>query len=159
MTLATSIDVLSRCRNCWVKEDCVTFGCACSQIPSVIMRVFLLLVQSTFYENPKLLAQCSDVAGLTFIPRAYSTVNLKEKQNIYILIISDLRSVLRASKFSELKLIEIVILWVYYTIPYDFSLFRHFRSITFYLFKLLCLAKDHWRGFSSRNAHMVHIVN
>ena len=22
-----------------------------------------------------------------------------------------------------------------------------------------CLAKDHWRGFSTRNAHMVHIVN
>ena len=35
------------------------------------------------------------------------------------------------SKFSELKLIEIVILWVYYTMPYDFSLFRHFLGITF----------------------------
>ena len=29
--------------------------------------------------------------------------------------------VLRASKFSVLKLIEIVILWVYYTIPLGFS--------------------------------------
>ena len=37
-----------------------------------------------------------------------------------------IRSVLRVSKFSVLKLIEIVILWVYYTIPFDFSLFRHF---------------------------------
>ena len=23
----------------------------------------------------------------------------------------------------------------------------------------LCLAKDHWWGFSTRNAHMVHVVN
>ena len=37
-----------------------------------------------------------------------------------------IRSVLRASKFSVSKLIEIVILWVYYTIPFGFSLFRHF---------------------------------
>ena len=66
---------------------------------------------------------------------------------------------LRASKFSVLKLIEIVILWVYYTIPFGFSLFRHFWLLTFQPFKLHCLAKDHWRGFSTRNAHMVHIVN
>ena len=42
-----------------------------------------------------------------------------------------LRSVLRASKFSELKLIEIVFVWVYYPIPYDFSLCRHFGSSLF----------------------------
>ena len=30
---------------------------------------------------------------------------------------------------------------------------------TFQLLKLLCLTKDHWLGFSTRNAHMVHIVN
>ena len=35
-------------------------------------------------------------------------------------------SVLRASKFSVLNLIEIIILWVYYTIPFGLSLFRHF---------------------------------
>ena len=35
-----------------------------------------------------------------------------------------------------LKLIEIVILWVYYTIPVGFSLFWHFLVITFQLFKL-----------------------
>ena len=29
------------------------------------------------------------------------------------------------------KLIEIVILWVYYTIPFGFSFFRHFLVITF----------------------------
>ena len=40
-----------------------------------------------------------------------------------------------------LKLIEIVIVWVYYTIPFCFNLFRHFGGITFQLFKLLCLAK------------------
>ena len=33
------------------------------------------------------------------------------------------KSKYRASKFSVLKLIEIVILWVYYTIPFGFSLF------------------------------------
>ena len=44
------------------------------------------------------------------------------------------------------KLIEIVILWVYYTISFSFSLFRHFWGITFQLFKKLPLAKDHWRG-------------
>ena len=33
---------------------------------------------------------------------------------------------LRASNFSVLKLIEIVILWVYYTIPFGFSLFWYF---------------------------------
>ena len=42
---------------------------------------------------------------------------------------------------------------------FGFSLFRHFLDITFQLFKLLGLAKDHWRGLSTRNAHIVHIVN
>ena len=40
-------------------------------------------------------------------------------------------SVWRASKFSVFKLIEIVILWVYYTIPFGFSLFWHFLSLLF----------------------------
>ena len=54
------------------------------------------------------------------------------------------RSVLRASKFAVLKLTEIVILWVYYTIPFGFSLFWHLLGITFQLFiKIRCLAKDH----------------
>ena len=34
-------------------------------------------------------------------------------------------------KFPCFKLIEIVILWVYYTMPFDFSLFYHFLIITF----------------------------
>ena len=50
-----------------------------------------------------------------------------------------IRSVLRASQFFELKLIEIVILWVYYTIPCGFSLDRHFWSITFHIFKFFYL--------------------
>ena len=54
-----------------------------------------------------------------------------------------IRSILRESRFSELKLIEIVILWDYYTIAFGLSLFRHFWGITFHIFKLLCLAKDH----------------
>ena len=36
-----------------------------------------------------------------------------------------------------------------------FGTFGHHFST----FRLLCLAKDHWRGFSTLNAHMVHIVN
>ena len=40
-----------------------------------------------------------------------------------------IRSVLRASKFSVLKLTEIVIFWVYYTIPFGFCLIRHFWGI------------------------------
>ena len=35
--------------------------------------------------------------------------------------------------------------------PQTFDSFRNFL-------KLLCLANDQWRGFSTRNAHMVHIV-
>ena len=61
--------------------------------------------------------------------------------------------------FLNLKLIEIVILWVYHTIPFGFNLFWQRLVITFQLFKLHCLAKDHWRGFRTRNAHMVHVVD
>ena len=48
-----------------------------------------------------------------------------------------IRSVLRASKFSLSKLIEIVLLWVYYTIPFGFSLFWHFWDIILQPLKLL----------------------
>ena len=44
-------------------------------------------------------------------------------------------------------------------IPFGFSFFWCFYDISFQLFKLLCLAKNHWWGFCARNAHMVHIVN
>ena len=39
-----------------------------------------------------------------------------------------IRSVLRASNFPCLKFIEIVTLWVYYTIPFGFTLFRQFLA-------------------------------
>ena len=42
-----------------------------------------------------------------------------------------IRGVLRAPKFPVLKLIEIVILWVYKTIQFGFSLFWNFLGITF----------------------------
>ena len=42
-----------------------------------------------------------------------------------------IRSVLRASTFSVLKLTEIVILWVYYIIPFGFRSFRHFWASYF----------------------------
>ena len=42
-----------------------------------------------------------------------------------------IRSVLKASKFSVLDVLEILILWVYYTIPFGFSLLRHFWDIIF----------------------------
>ena len=40
---------------------------------------------------------------------------------------------LRASKFPVIKLTEIAILWVYYTIPFGFSLIWHILGITFQL--------------------------
>ena len=51
-----------------------------------------------------------------------------------------IRSILGHQNFPRLKLIEIVILWVYYTTPLSFSLFSHFWDIAFQLFILLfCL--------------------
>ena len=34
-------------------------------------------------------------------------------------------------------------LFVYYTIPFGFSLFRHFLDNAFHFLKLICLPKDH----------------
>ena len=42
-----------------------------------------------------------------------------------------IRSVLGASRWYALELIEIVNLWVYYTIPFRFSFFRHFLASLF----------------------------
>ena len=62
--------------------------------------------------------------------------------------------------FSVLKFIEIVILWIYYmTSLLASASFWYFCDISFQLFKLLCLAKNHWWELCTRNAHMVHIVN
>ena len=54
-----------------------------------------------------------------------------------------IRSVLRASKFTAFKLIEIEILRVYYTIPMALACFETFWDITVKLLKLLFMAKDH----------------
>ena len=43
-------------------------------------------------------------------------------------------NVVKASKFSVLKLIEIVILWVYYTIPFGLSFFGTFGALFFTFF-------------------------
>ena len=42
--------------------------------------------------------------------------------------------------------------------PFWLNLVLALLDITFRLFKLLCLAKDNWRGFSTRNTHMVQFV-
>ena len=52
-----------------------------------------------------------------------------------------------ASKFPAIKLFEIVILWVYYIIPFGFSLFWHVLDISFHTFEITSLAKDHWWRF------------
>ena len=60
--------------------------------------------------------------------------------------------------FSVLKLIEIVILWVYYNIPFDFTLFRHFLGITFQLLNYFVWLRIPDEG-SVPVMRMVHIVN
>ena len=55
---------------------------------------------------------------------------------------------------------NIRVIWIRLShIPFSNRAIYTFYTITFQFFKQLCLAKDHWRGFSTRNAHMVHIVN
>ena len=65
------------------------------------------------------------------------------------------RSVLRTSTFSVLKLTDIVIWWVFFTPSLlAFACFWHLLGIAFQFFiKIICSAKDHWRGFSTHNAH------
>ena len=63
-------------------------------------------------------------------------------------------------KFSVLKFIEIVNLWIYYMASRLASAsFGTFVTSVFNFFKLFYLAKNHWWGFCTRNAHMVNIVN
>ena len=54
-------------------------------------------------------------------------INYKPTQLQFKWILRSL-SVVRASNFSVFKLIDIVILWVYYTIPFGLSFFRHFLA-------------------------------
>ena len=70
------------------------------------------------------------------------------------------RGHMKPSSTFVLKFIEIVILWIYYMESLLASAsFWYFCDISFQLFKILCLAKNHWRWFCAPNAHMVHIVN
>ena len=48
---------------------------------------------------------------------------------------------------------------LFYGIHFGCSFFWYFCDLSFQLFKLLCLAYNHWWGFCTRNAHMVHIIN
>ena len=87
-------------------------------------------------------------------PRAH----VAEFYGLLPLILSVLREY---QNFPWFKLIEIVILWVYYTTtppPLASACFCTFGASLCNIW-LLCMAKDHWRGFSTRNEHMVHIVN
>ena len=59
------------------------------------------------------------------------SLELLKKKNQFYDRLRLIRSVWRASKFSVLKLNGIVTLWVYYTIAFDFSLFRHFWASLF----------------------------
>ena len=47
-----------------------------------------------------------------------------------------IRRVLRASNISVIKLTEIVVLWVYYTIPFGFGLIWHISGLHFSTFEL-----------------------
>ena len=87
-------------------------------------------------------------------------VSLKALEAKFYVRLQLIRSVLRASKFSVLKYIEIVILCVYYIESLLTSAsFWYFCDISFQLFKLLCLTKNHWWWFCTRNAHMVLLYN
>ena len=75
------------------------------------------------------------VLSLDHINYHFGTVNFYGRLRL-------IRSVLRASKISVLKLIGIVILWVYYTIPFDSACFGTFGP-PFSTFKFIYLVKDH----------------
>ena len=61
-----------------------------------------------------------------------------------------IRSVLRASTFFEIET-----LCVYYTIPFVSGTSEQYF---FQVLKPLCLAKYHWWGLITQNAHMVYTV-
>ena len=70
-----------------------------------------------------------------------------------------IRRVLRVSNFFVLKLIEIVILWVNYTIPIGFSLFGHFLDIIFQLLNLLfCLRITDDGSVPEMSIIMIHMI-
>ena len=95
-----------------------------SQCTSVVMLCVSLVVDQGVPEGT-----CTDVA------KFYSRLRL-------------IRSVLRASKFFVLKLTEIVILWVFYTIPFGFSLIWHFWASLF----------NYWATFYGASEAKRHLV-
>ena len=78
------------------------------------------------------LQMCGSHEYESFIPTKFgkypSSHSVVKSDSVFLRLI---RGVLRASKFSVLKLTEIVILWVYYTIPFGFSLIWHFGTSLF----------------------------
>ena len=62
-------------------------------------------------------------------------------------------------KFPAVKFTGIVILWILYTAPFGFILFSALFRLRIQSLLRFILAKDHWWGSNTRNAHMVHIVN
>ena len=87
--------------------------------------------------KPKVLEPTKELGGIWGI-----YMSEREGQNIGLI-----RSVWRASKFWVLKLIEIVILLVYYTIPFGFSLCWHFRVNIFYIYYHFV-----WRGIADEGS-------
>ena len=56
------------------------------------------------------------------------------------------------------KTIEMVILSVYYIIPFDFILFGIVKASRFNYFTILCLVREIWLGLNTCSAHMIHLV-
>ena len=71
-----------------------------------------------------------------------------------------IRSVWRASKFSVFEFVWncnfVGLLHHPFWLQLVLALFGHCFSTFVYT---TCLAGDHWRGFSTRNVHVVHVVN
>ena len=58
-----------------------------------------------------------------------------------------------------LKLTEIVILWIQYTVPFGFSLLRHFLVIAFQLLNYFVWLRISDDGYMPEIGHIVHNVN
>ena len=63
-----------------------------------------------------------------------------------------------ASSYPKLKYRYCLLFGLISQIWQSCFLIKHL-ALYFNFIQLLSLAKDHWRGFNTRNAHMVHIVN
>ena len=78
---------------------------------------------------------CAPIVETRFLELAMSLLDFSPRIPLgpfsILLRLRLVRSVLRASNFPCLKFIEIAILWVYYTIPFGFTLFGHFWAYIF----------------------------